>query len=356
MANKLDDPMRPAVSAPEIIAALNATGFPFEHLIVRALQSHGWSVSSNRYYADDVDGRAREFDLLAWKTKALPECDVLTTVLVSCKKDEKNTWALMSRPAPPIELIPDGRPVHNWTNVEPLREYFKNVEWKGAYVDHMKEHVPGFFEPRRDIFAFQCISPGGAFQPQKGGGAPLQGKRATAANNRMFDALESLFKAFDFEYGALEHRMKRPRVYQFNFAVVLDAPLVEVEFDNAEPVAREVDRALHLARYLVRRQPLSAHVHILRRDAFDGYLNNLDVVAIQNATFARTSIDAAYGAIRYNESWARYYFRTLLEPYVLRDANAALRRLRDDQKASELMLTMLDTTLVLCWMSTAKPS
>lgn len=60
--------------------AINKTGFPTEYKVQKLLESHGWSVISNRYYIDEQKKVEREIDLLALKNGI--------RLVISCKKSD----------------------------------------------------------------------------------------------------------------------------------------------------------------------------------------------------------------------------------------------------------------------------
>lgn len=73
------------------------TGFVLENNIAMSLKKLGWSVISNKYYEDDFEDKIREIDLIAYKVGRAQDFDVFTCLIISCKKSESNTWALLCR-------------------------------------------------------------------------------------------------------------------------------------------------------------------------------------------------------------------------------------------------------------------
>ena len=53
----------------KIVEALSKTGFPFENTVSEQFLGSNWNILGNKYYVDDVDGRAREIDLIAYKVR-----------------------------------------------------------------------------------------------------------------------------------------------------------------------------------------------------------------------------------------------------------------------------------------------
>lgn len=61
--------MRKCAPLEDVPAALTVTGFVLENYVTTRFKANGWGVIASKYYIDDVDGRARELDLLAYKSR-----------------------------------------------------------------------------------------------------------------------------------------------------------------------------------------------------------------------------------------------------------------------------------------------
>jgi hypothetical protein len=72
---------------------IRKTGFVLEYKVAEMLRQSGWTVISNKYYEDDLEGSVREIDLVAYKVSNVQQVDVYTTILISCKKSELDVWA-----------------------------------------------------------------------------------------------------------------------------------------------------------------------------------------------------------------------------------------------------------------------
>jgi len=77
-------PKRVCAALDAIPDALAKTGFIVEHLVAEEFKKAGWSTIGGRYYADDIDGRARELDLVAYRSTKSKGLEVVTAVLVDC--------------------------------------------------------------------------------------------------------------------------------------------------------------------------------------------------------------------------------------------------------------------------------
>lgn len=280
--------MRKPSPLEKIPSALEKTGFLLEHLVSEEFRKSGWSVIGNRYYVDDVDGKARELDLVAYRVAKSADLDVFTGVLVSCKKDAENTWAFMSKDKPPHDPNVDWEPAHYWTDLEPLASFLSSCEWRKDYFRSNKQIHNALFRDTKNIFATQLVSPDGS--------APKNDKP-------IFDSITGLLKALDHELAALPNRAKRKkRLYLFSLVTVVEAPLVEVQYKGDSGKAVEVDRITHLARYMVSKRELSAHVHFIRSDKIGEFVGTLSDLAEHNALHMQSLVGKSFHAIRTSQS------------------------------------------------------
>lgn len=276
--------MRKPSPLEKIPSALEKTGFLLEHLVSEEFRKSGWSVIGNRYYVDDVDGKARELDLMAYRVAKSDDLDVCTGVLVSCKKDAENTWAFMSKDKPPHDPNIDWEPIHYWTDLEPLASFLSSCDWRKNYFRSNKSIHNALFRDTKNIFATQLISPDGS--------APKNDKP-------IFDSITGLLKALNHEIEALPGRAKnKKRLYVFSLVTVVEAPLVDVQYKGKSGKAIEVDRLTYLARYLVRKRELSAHVHFVRSDKIEEFVKTLSNLAEHNASHMQSLVGKSFQAIR----------------------------------------------------------
>lgn len=313
-------PKRECAELEKIPEALAKTGFILEHKAAEEFKRFGWTTIGGRYYADDVDGRARELDLVAYRVKKLAEINVVTVVLVSCKKDEESTWAFMTKDKPKQDPNFDWNPVHYWTDVEPLRTYLASDSWKENYFKALGSTYSNNLRASRDIFAFQQISTA----------------KVTPKNDKqIFDSISSLMKALDHELEALPSRMKgRRRLYNFLLVSVVDAPLVDVNYSGQKPVAKQVEKLTHLARYMVRRRELTALVHFTNDEHLPKYAESLTKFANVSARHMASLGDKAYNAIKSNAK-IRNYFAEKLNARLVWRINSVFRKIPGSQTKIE---------------------
>jgi hypothetical protein len=326
----------------DILDALANTGFPLEHRVTEAFRAAKWGVVSGRYYIDDQDGGARELDLLAYRIRSIGSLDVVSSVLVSCKKERENTWAFMSRAAPAVDANHDWCPVHWWTDEEPLATYLRTerAKWKPEFEKSAHKKHAAFHKPTRDIFAYQVIAPPGKQQPTKNPKAkPNPAKPASAQNDApIFGAVSGLLKALHHEMTALPRRMaKRKRIYVFHLAVVADAPMVDVQHDGKTPKVKQVDSILHLARFIVARESMAALVSFSTASDLPKLVASFGALSEFDASAIEGLVPKSYAAIEANDE-IRKYFAQLLQPSIVAEANKALRAAGSKSRASTISM------------------
>jgi hypothetical protein len=243
------------------------TGFVLENRIAFALNREGWTVISNKYYEDDLEGSVREIDLLAYKASKIQHFDVYTTLLISCKKNESNVWALLSRDINLKNPNSDWWPLHAWSNE-------KSLVYELSQQDHARKYHDGIKKlgvnealsiPEVEVFAFQ--------EMKKNGGTPQNDKN-------IFNAITSLMKAQAYELSSLPQRRKAAAVYQFNLLSVIDSDLIRLKFSNDEIKTESINSEHYIARYIIKKKESFSRVRFLKAsnfvDALDDY-NRLHV-------------------------------------------------------------------------------
>lgn len=234
---------------------IRKTGFVLENQIAIELKRDGWTVISNKYYEDDFEGSIREIDLLAYKVRKVQHFEVYTTLLISCKKNESNAWALLSREINLKDPNSDWWPFHFWTNDKPLNYELSQPGKARAYHDGVRELgvKEALSIPDVEVFAFQ--------EMRKSCGAPQNDKN-------IFNAVTSLMKAQAYELSALSQRKEAPAVYQFNLLAVIDSDLVRLKFTGDTINAEPIDSEHYIARYIIKKKESFSRVRFIKASSF----------------------------------------------------------------------------------------
>lgn len=296
---------------------IRKTGFVLENRIASDLKQDGWTVISNKYYEDDFEGSVREIDLLAYKVSKVQYFDVYTTLLISCKKNESNVWALLARDINLKDPNSDWWPLHVWTNDKPLSYELSQAGRAHAYHDGVREF--GVKEvlaiPDVDVFAFQ--------EMKKNGGAPQNDKN-------IFNAVTSLMKAQAYELSALPQRKKAPSIYQFNLVSVIDSDLVRLRFEGDSIKAEPIDSEHYVARYIIKKKESFSRVRFIKSSSFRSALADYNRLHTANCSwFERENKKFFEEAIK---DWNRTH--VLLDEFRTKLKWSLLYRLERDWKLS----------------------
>lgn len=245
------------------------TGFVLENRIASELNREGWTVISNKYYEDDLEGSVREIDLLAYKATKVKSFDVYTTLLISCKKNESNVWALLSRDINLKDPNSDWWPLHAWTNEKSLAYELSQQEQARKYHEGLKKLGvnEALSVPEVEVFAFQ--------EMKKESGTPQN-------DRNIFNAITSLMKAQAYELSALPQRRKAAAVYQFNLLSVIDSDLIRLKFLNNEIKAEPINNEHYIARYIIKKKESFSRVRFLKASNFLEALSDYNRLHLAN--------------------------------------------------------------------------
>jgi len=262
---------RPIMDQRKFELGIRKTGFHLEHQVASILRKAGWTVISNRYYVDDQEESVREIDLVAYRARKAADVDVFTTLIISCKKSDKNVWALLARQRNRDDPNIDWWPAHIWSN-DPVCNFMVNqTGWREQY--HRRARQLGvqraLAEPEVDIFAYQEMN--------RESGAPQNDKP-------IFASVTSLMKAQSYELDALPQRKKRPSAYQFNLLTVVDTELVRLLFREHDVTASPVSDEQYIASYIIKKRDTVARIHFVTLGEFSAVLEDYSRLHLANGT------------------------------------------------------------------------
>jgi hypothetical protein len=195
----------------KFIEGIGQTGFPLENQTVEKLLAARWSIISNKYYLDTDNPQPREIDILAYKVADVQGVEVVTTLIVSCKKSERNVWAFLTRKADLKNPNVDFNPLHIKTDYKPISFQLKLPDGRESYIAKALEHGvrDALAVPDYQVFALQQMLKGTA-KDEKSEGKPNN-------DSDMFGSILSLMKPqFHEESLTNDRKRPKPRVYQFN--------------------------------------------------------------------------------------------------------------------------------------------
>ncbi|SDW65237.1 hypothetical protein [Nitrosomonas oligotropha] len=257
------------------------TGFVLENRIAQELKAAKWTVISNRYYVDDAEESVREIDLIAYQATRVQHFDVYTTLIISCKKNETNAWALLARDIDLKDPNSDWQPLHAWSNDKALAYQLSSAGFAKRYHDGIAKHgvITALQTPAVEVFAFQ--------EMKRDSGVPQNDKN-------IFTAVTSLMKAQAYELGALPQRKKTPAIYQFNLLSIVDADLFRLMFSGRSIEAIAVESEHYIARYIIKKRETFSRIRFLHANAFAGALPDYSTLHSANCQWFGSECDAFY--------------------------------------------------------------
>jgi len=270
------------------------TGFVLENLIAQDLNKQGWSVISNKYYEDDFEESVREIDLLAYKVGRVQNFDVYTCLIISCKKNESNTWALLCRDINLKDPNSDWWPLHSWSNQQSIQYQLSSPgKAQEYYADMAKLGVKeALANPSVEVFAFQEMN--------SDSGAPKNDKN-------IFGSVVSLIKAQAYEIAALPQRKKAPSVYQFNLLSIVDAELLRLKFTGDEISPELITSEHYISRYIIKKKQSVSRIRFINTSILKNVLTDYDRLHEANCKWFKATSDSFYDGIEKDPNRIQLY-------------------------------------------------
>lgn len=250
------------------IDGINKTGFGLEYKTAKLLMDNSWTVISNKYYIDDVQKSAREVDIIAYKVAVVNKIQIYTVLIISCKKSEDKSWALISKSKDEKNPNLDWSPVKLWSNEPIAKLVIEKFDWKDSYIGGFENKK--MMTPTSHIFAFQELNTeNGKPQNQK----PI------------YDSIISTMKSQDYEIDSLNKRKKEKSLYNFNLISIVDAPLYNISYPINENSFTEIDSDIYVGNYIINQKETESIIHFIRSDNFHEKLNEYNNIHTYNKKF-----------------------------------------------------------------------
>lgn len=263
---------------------IQKTGYILENRVFEILKTSGWSVISNRYYEDDVEGSVREMDVLAYKTKQIDNYKVVTTLLISCKKNAENAWVFISRKINANNPNVNWKPFHFWANVDSIKYEISQQDHDKKYAEQICDDASKVIDlPEEEVFAFQ--------EMKLTTGTPQNDKS-------IFNSITSLMKAQAYELDALSHRMNEKRVYQFNLLSIIDAEMIRISVgSDGSATASKITETHYLTRYIIKKKEEFNRIRFIDINEFKKILSEYDSLHDYNCIHFEKIISVFYTKI-----------------------------------------------------------
>lgn len=278
----------------EIISAIQRSGFPLEHQVGNILREHGWQTISNRYYIDDIKGTEREIDIVAYKLDLdeIENIEYITTLIISCKKNEKNKWCFLTRSTDPTDANINRNPFHYCTTDERL-DYMTKC-YKGVLIRQYKSEkdVRDLYDFSENVFAYQKIRDAKDKSEKENGMFVLNG------NTDIYESIITTIKALNFEKSSRIKRYEKyryKRYYTFHLLSVFGGEMVKDHFEeDGTQVIENIDEIKYLNRHIINNEEDFYVVNFIQIDNFENRLNLFDDIHKVNTEILPKFIDTFY--------------------------------------------------------------
>lgn len=234
---------------------IKSTGFILESKVSDYLSKNGCGVINNKYYIDDVQNVAREIDIIAYKATKVEDLFVYTTIIISCKKNEENVWALLVKDIKINDPNVDYEPLKNWSN-HPVIKYQLDINNKDKKGVPEGEVYNKLFKVPKNVFAFQEMN-----------------RKSGKSNNdkNIFNSITSLMKAQSYELSSLSSRKKERSVYFFHLISLIDSELVLLECEGDKITPSEVESHTVISNYIINGESTASKIKFT---TLKGFLKN----------------------------------------------------------------------------------
>src|SRR5699024_7637950 len=235
----------------KLIENINNTGFVLEYEVAHLFEENGWSVINNRYYLDDDSQRSREIDILAYKVREIDETFYYTSLIISCKKSNEHLWTFLVKNLDEKDPNIEKYPIIDWSN-NPIIDFMKKKqEFTNKVITgiNSNENVRFTYGVDEQVFAFQQLDKK-SYKPKN--------------DKDIYNSIMTSIKALEYERNALNNRIDRDAVYNFNILSIFDGEMCSLKYNGtAEPEVNEINDIKYLNRHIVNKTDLFFRVHFL---------------------------------------------------------------------------------------------
>lgn len=244
---------------------IQRTGFILEYRVSQMFMNKGWKVAPNRYYLDDISGVPREIDLLASKSTVYNGIEIVTNLLISCKKSDLKDFLFLTK-----EKIEDDSEIllHHWKQYighERLK-YIVKTESVNTEVSNRLSQLSEYkenFKTNYDVFAFQEMA--------KNNQTP-QNQKA------LFSSVTSLIKALEYEYTKNSVINNSKVISNFYLVGVCETELYTGLINNSGVKVEKQDYILYSTQYIINQTEGEYPISFVDINYLDTVIDRFDVI------------------------------------------------------------------------------
>ena len=293
----------------DIKDAIKRSGFPLEHQVCKILHEHGWQTISNRYYIDDIKGAEREIDIVAYKLflDETEKIEYITTLIISCKKNDKNKWCFLTKKTDPTDANFNWTPLHYCTTDERLE--YMTKRHKGFLIRKYKAHnaIRHLYDFSENVFAYEKLR-----VPSNDNERAQKGNIIINGNQDIYDSIITTIKALEFEKGSRIKRYEHyhhKRYYTFHPISIFDGEMVKVLFNEDGSLdVNKIVEIKYLNRHIINNVDDFYIVNFIQVDNFEFRLNLFDYIHQINSHTLPKLVNAFYEDIfKYRDRVEMYW-------------------------------------------------
>ena len=293
----------------DIKNAIKRSGFPLEHKVCKILHEHGWQTISNRYYIDDIKGAEREIDIVAYKLDLdeTENIEYITTLIISCKKNDKNKWCFLTKKTDPTDANFNWTPLHYCTTDERLD--YMTKRHKGFLIRKYKAHnaISHLYDFTENVFAYEKLR-----EPNNDNERDQKGNIIINGNQDIYESIITTIKALEFEKGSRIERYgnyHHKRYYTFHPISIFDGEMVKVLFNEDGTLdINKIVEIKYLNRHIINNVDDFYIVNFIQKDNFEFRLNLFDYIHQINSRTLPKLVNAFYEDIfKYSDRVAMYW-------------------------------------------------
>lgn len=248
----------------KIIESIGNTGFVLEYKVSQLLEENGWSIINSRYYLDDDSKKSREIDIIAYKAQEINETTYYTTLIISCKKSNEQIWTFLVKDLENNDPNIEKYPITDWSN-NPIINFMKEKEiFKEQLVMDIKKNsdIEFAYDVKEQVFGFQQMNK----------------KNYKLQNDKdIYNSIITSIKALEYERNALNSRINRDAVYNFNILSVFEGQMYSLRYnDELKARVQEISEIKYLNRHIINKNESFFRVHFINYSSLKSYIKHYD--------------------------------------------------------------------------------
>ncbi len=291
-------------------AEISKSGFILEYQVGEAFSNNGWTVVSNKYYIDDISRVPREIDLLVSKSTHIGEVEIVTNILISCKKSEERDWVFLSKLTKTkfetLEIF-----YHKRISNQKIKHIYDKQNIDYHVLTGLEQHgiSKHFISLEYEITAFQEV---------------LKKNQKLQNQTNIYRSIESLIKAQAYELGKLDEPKSSGPISYFYLLNVTDTNMYLGTFSEGGRLSFEEKESINYKNhYIVNGDEGEFNISFITPGRLDKSIQYYNKLHESKAQIVFKEVDA-------------FYFKLLIDSNARSEFNKIINN--DFQKVIEFYL------------------